>query len=263
MDTEKPVTSDDPALDGNSAPHRDPEDSTILVDLWTDLVCPWCYLGEARLHDAIEAEGLAGRVHLRLHSFELDPTAPVSEARSNIAHLVQAKGMAEDEVRAMEEQIQQLAGELGRDYALERPMASTRAVHRVMHAVRAAAADDTGGEQAAAAFFLGLQRAYFAGRVNPFDAEQVIARAVETGLAPEAARAAWEGTTNVGTASEGTSGVGTASENAVADDVALAREIGVRGVPFFVFDETYSAPGAIPLDAFRQVLRSLADGTQP
>lgn len=233
MDTDQPVTS---------------EDRTILVDLWTDLVCPWCYLGEARLHDAIEAEGLTGRVHLRLHSFELDPTAPVGEGRSNIAHLVQAKGMPEADVRAMEAQIQQLAGELHRDYAPERPMANTRAVHRVMQAVHSSAGESPAGEQAAAAFFLGLQRDYFAGRVDPFDAEQVIARAVEAGLDQDTARSAWEGATG---------------EEAVADDVALAQEIGVRGVPFFVFDETYSAPGAIPLDAFRQVLRSLADGTAP
>lgn len=223
-------------------------DRTILVDLWTDLVCPWCYLGEARLHDAIEAEGLTGRVHLRLHSFELDPTAPVGEAHSNIAHLVQAKGMPEADVRAMETQIQQLAAELDRDYAMERPMAGTRAVHRVMQAVRAAGTTDASGDDAAAAFLLGLQRDYFAGRVDPFDAEQVIPRAGEAGLDQQTARAAWEGA---------------AGEVAVAEDVALARELGVRGVPFFVFDETYSAPGAIPLDAFRQVLRSLADGTAP
>ena len=72
--------------------------------------------------------------------------------------------------------------------------------------------------------------------------------APEAGLDQDTARSAWEGATG---------------EGAVADDVALAQEIGVRGVPFFVFDETYSAPGAIPLDAFRQVLRSLADGTAP
>lgn len=223
-------------------------DRTILVDLWTDLVCPWCYLGEARLHDAIEAEGLTGRVHLRLHSFELDPTASTEETHSNIAHLVQAKGMPEADVRAMETQIQQLAAELDRDYAMERPMAGTRAVHRVMQAVRAAGTTDVTGEEAAAAFFLGLQRDYFASRADPFDAEQVIARAVEAGLDQQTARSAWEGA---------------AGEEAVAEDVALARELGVRGVPFFVFDETYSAPGAIPLDAFRQVLRSLADGNTP
>ena len=127
-------------------------------------------------------------------------------------------------------------------------MANTRAVHRVMQAVHSSAGESPAGEQAAAAFFLGLQRDYFASRVDPFDAEQVIARAVEAGLEQDTARSAWEGATG---------------EEAVADDVALAQEIGVRGVPSFVFDETYSAPGAIPLDAFRQVLRSLADGTAP
>lgn len=212
-----------------------PSPAPIVVDLWTDVVCPWCYLGESRLHDAIDAEGLTGRVHLRVHSFELDPAAPVAAGHSTIEHLVEAKSMTEPDVRAMEERIGQMARDLGRDYVIERPMANTRGVHRVMHAVSAAH-----GEEAGRAFFLELQRDYFAGRANPFDAEQVLARARAAGLDRAAAEDALQGRSQ---------------EEAVAADVREAAELGARGVPFFVLDGKYAVPGALDLDSFRDALR--------
>ena len=78
------------------------------------MVCPWCYIGESRLLDAIEAEGLTGQVHLRAHSFELDPTSPTDSVKDNVAHLVEAKGMEETQVHEMESHIQQMAKEMGR-----------------------------------------------------------------------------------------------------------------------------------------------------
>ena len=135
----------------------------ITIDVWADVVCPWCYIGESRLHDAIEAEGLTGRVHLRAHSFELDPTSPTDSVQDNIAHLVEAKGMPEEKVREMEAQIQEMAREMGREYVTGRPIANTRAVHRVMQAL-----GEARGIDAATAYFLELQRGYFTGTADPF-----------------------------------------------------------------------------------------------
>ena len=214
----------------------------ITVDVWTDVVCPWCYIGESRLHDAIAAEGLEGQVHVRAHSFELDPTSPADTVRDNIAHLVAAKGMPEEKVREMEAQIQEMAKELGREYVIGRPMANTRGVHRVLQAIREAS-----GVDAATDYFMDLQRGDFTGASNPFDVETVVARAVQAGLPEDAARAAFAGGTH---------------DAEVEADVREAVQMGARGVPFFLFNDTYTAPGALPLDAFRQALRQIAEETR-
>ena len=221
---------------------QDPNQVTeplITVDVWTDVVCPWCYIGESRLHDAIEAEGLGGQVHLRAHSFELDPTSPTDSVKDNIAHLVEAKGLEEAKVREMEAQIQSMAHEMGREYVTGRPMANTRGVHRVMQAI-----GEAHGSDAATDYFMDLQRGYFTGTTNPFDAGTVIARAVEAGLDEQVARDAHAGRTH---------------DDEVEEDVREAAAMGARGVPFFLFNDKYTAPGALPLDAFRQALRQIAE----
>lgn len=219
----------------------DSAEPLITVDVWTDVVCPWCYIGESRLHDAIEAEGLADQVRIRAHSFELDPTSPTDSVKDNIAHLVEAKGMDEAKVREMEGQIQGMAQEMGREYVTGRPMANTRGVHRVMQAI-----GEARGADAATEFFMQLQRGYFTGALNPFEADAVISRAVEAGLDEQVARAAHAGHTH---------------DDKVEAEVREAASMGARGVPFFLFNDKYTAPGALPLESFRQALRQIADET--
>ena len=100
------------------------------------------------------------------------------------------------------------------------------------------------GIDAATEFFLQLQRGYFTGTVNPFETEVVIARAVESGLEESVARAAHAGDTH---------------DAQVEQDVREAAAMGARGVPFFLFNDKYTAPGALPLESFRQALRQIAD----
>ncbi|MDN5899732.1 MAG: DsbA family oxidoreductase [Brachybacterium sp.] len=228
----------------NQAPVPTDDSTTplITVDVWTDVVCPWCYIGESRLHDAIEAEGLGGQVRIRAHSFELAPTSPLHSDKDNIAHMVEAQGMPEAEVRKMEEKIQETVRETGREYVTERPVANTRALHRVMQAL-----GEARGIDVATAFFMELQRGYFTGTVNPFEIEAVITRAVEAGLDEQIARAAHAGQTH---------------DEQVEAEVRDAASMGARGVPFFLFNDKYTAPGALPTDAFRQALRQIADEAQ-
>ena len=224
------------------APTEDSTTPLITVEVRTDVVCPWCYIGESRLHDAIEAEGLTDQVHIRAHSFELDPTSPTDSVKDNVAHLVEAKGMPEAKVREMETQIQEMAREMGREYVIGRPMANTRGVHRVMQAL-----GEAHGIDVATTFFMELQRGYFTDTADPFEAEAVIARAVEAGLDEEVARAAHAGQTH---------------DERVESEVQEAASMGARGVPFFLFNDKYTAPGALPTESFRQALRQIADEAQ-
>ena len=217
---------------------------TVRIDVWTDLVCPWCYVGQARLDEAIAAEGVD--VDLTVHAFELDPSAPHAraDAPSNIDHLVSAKGMQRDQVLAMEQRIGEMAAEIDRPYVPERPIANTRALHRIVKAVQSHA-----GTEAAATLFSDVQGGYFAGTLDPFDTEAVVARAVAAGAPEDAVRAA-------------ASGEDTAAEAAVAADIQQARQMGAQCVPFMVFDERMAAPGAMDVDTYRRALRQLADAQE-
>lgn len=227
----------------------------VRIDVWTDLVCPWCYVGQGRLDRAIAEESV--EVDLVVHSFELDPRAPHAhtpeahadgsapeEAASNIDHLVEAKGMPREQVLAMEERIGGMAAEIDLPYVQERPMANTRALHRVVQTVAG-----TIDEAAAAALFSRIQNGYFAGTFDAFDAAAVVQAAVEAGAPEDAVRAA-------------AAGDSAEADEAVEADIARARSLGAQGVPFMVFDNRVAAPGAMDVATYRRALRQLADGEE-
>ncbi|HIY65772.1 MAG TPA: DsbA family oxidoreductase [Candidatus Agrococcus pullicola] len=209
----------------------------ITIDLWTDVVCPWCYVGEGRLEEAIRAEELEDRVRIRVHSFELDSNAPVysADAKSNIEHLRAKFSKGEEDVRAMEQHIAGLASEIGREYAVERPVANTRAIHRVAQSLRERGATEE--------FFFALQRDYFTGAVNPFEDDAILDAAERAGLDRAAAREILRDPDR--------------HDDDVDRDVTRAQAMGASGVPFTVFNNKYAAPGALPVDTYRQALRQL------
>lgn len=213
----------------------------IEIDVWTDVVCPWCYIGEGRLYEAIEAEGLSDKVRLQARSFELDPTSPAEVTGTSTEMLAAKMGVGYDVARAKDAEVAALAEELGRDFALDRPFANTRAIHRVMQAINAAHPGDDGA--AGTAFFLDLQRGYFSGTLNPFEEATILAAASAHGLSEDAAREAL-------TSQE--------ADAVVEQEIQTARQMGAGGVPFFVFNGKFAAPGALPTDTFRQALRQVA-----
>lgn len=222
----------------------------VRIDVWTDLVCPFCYVGQARLDRAIRDEGVD--VDLVVHAFELDPTSPSAHgdhgegassrggAPTNIDHLVQAKGMPRDQVLAMEARIGDMAAEVDMPYVPERRVGNTRGLHRVVQTVAS-----TVGARVAADLFARIQNGYFAGTFDPYDTEAVVCAAVEAGAAEQAVRAAMTGES-------------AEAEAAVEADITRARELRVQGVPFMVFDDSMAAPGAMDVDTYRRALRQLA-----
>lgn len=223
----------------------------ILLDLWADIVCPWCYVGRVALDRAISEEGLEGRVHRTLHSFELDPDAPVAGPDggaglpTNTEYLREKVGLSPEQIAEGEDRLRALADSLGVPYVDVRPSGSTRSLHRFLQAVQA-----TVGHAAAASFFAALQDGYFSGALDIFDPVVLAERARAVGLpAGDAALLA----------AEPTSPVGEKAENVVSHDIATARQIGVRGVPYLVVDRQFAAPGAQDVAAYRQLLRRFAD----
>lgn len=202
----------------------------VVIELWTDLGCPWCYLGKHRLDTAIAARPDADRFEIRLRSFELDPKAsgapePIHE------HLAAKYGASAAQVEAMESRIRGLAVADGLAWSDDRGTANTFDIHRLL---KHADAQGVGTE-----FFTAVQDGYFAGTLDPFDAEQLVAAAVAAGLDADGVRSVLTGDDHA---------------DEVRADEAEAQALGATGVPFTVFGRRFATAGAQSVEGYGQVL---------
>lgn len=208
----------------------------MRIDIWSDIACPWCYIGLTRFRRALDAFPQRDEVEVVLHSFLLDPDLPESYAGSEVDYLSQRKGMPTAQVEQMIGHVAaQAAGEgLTMDFdALQ--VASSRRAHRLLH--EAHHADPTG--RLVWDLELALLKAHFADGESISDPDTLVRLAGEVGLDPDAARASLDSPER---------------EEEVQSDLARARAIGVTGVPFFVLAEKYGVSGAQPAEAFAQAL---------
>lgn len=204
----------------------------LSIDVWSDVLCPFCYLGDTILAQALARFPHADRVDVRYRSFQLMPHLPVGEAVGVTDLLVHEKGMPRGQVVAMNAQLTAKGREVGIDFRFDQALAvNTRAAHRLSHFAFAE------GKQHA--LMLRLFRAYFTEGVNLGSNEALADCAAEVGLDRTAA---------LEVLSSG------AHDTEVLGDEQAARELGVRGVPFFVLDERYAVSGAQPVEVFLKAL---------
>ncbi len=215
-------------------------DTLLRVDLWSDLVCPWCYIGKRRLDRALEASGMDGEAEVVLRAFELDPgtprtAAPVVEVLTRKFHA------SAEQVAAMESRIAGLAAAEGLPFVADRPYANTFDAHRISQL----AADHGAGTTV----FDALQRGLFAGTADPFDPATLRREAAAVGVPADQVDAVLQGD---------------AYADAVRTDEALARDLGITGVPFTVFDMSVAVSGAQATDVFvRAIETALAQRSEP
>ncbi|HVW44178.1 MAG TPA: DsbA family oxidoreductase [Amycolatopsis sp.] len=210
----------------------------MRVDIWSDVVCPWCYLGKRRFERALAGFEHRDEVEIVYRSFELDPRMPRGEAVPKAALLAAKLGRSEPDVQAMEQQLAQLAAADGLEYHLDGGLiGNTFDAHRLLHLAR-----ERGVQAAVTERFF---RAYFTEQRSLFDEESLVSVAVDAGLdGDEARRVLKEGT----------------YADEVRADVEQARALGVNGVPFFVLDERYGVSGAQPIETFAAALRQAYSG---
>jgi predicted DsbA family dithiol-disulfide isomerase len=207
----------------------------MRIEIWSDVVCPWCYVGKRRLETALSTFDHADEVEVVYRSFELDPTAPHHGHEVSTGVLARKYGRSEDEMRDMQQQLIDLAAEEGLAFRLfETVHTNTVDAHRLLQL-----AMETGGPALQRELKEALLAAYF------LRAEDVGDHAVLTAVATSAGL------------DEARVGEVLASDEyaeAVAADIAQARAYGATGVPFFVIDRKYGVSGAQPAAAFSQVL---------
>ncbi len=203
----------------------------MLVEVWSDLVCPWCYLGKRRLDQALGQFRHADRVDVVWRSFELEPGA-AAEARSRANVLVARYGMTEQEAAERDAQMTALTADAGLAY---RPdlikLGNTFDAHRVLHAASARGLQAQANER--------LLQAHFAEGRALTDADTLVELAADAGIDPAETRAVLAG--------------GSFAAEVRADE-REAAELGITGVPFFVLGRRYAVSGAQPAELLLQAL---------
>ncbi|QIJ61962.1 DsbA family oxidoreductase [Streptomyces sp. JB150] len=207
----------------------------MRVEIWSDIACPWCYVGKARFEKALAAFPHRDEVEVVHRSFELDPDRPKGDTGPVVAMLARKYGISEEQAQAAEDNLGTQAAAEGLAYRTRgRDHGNTFDMHRLLHHAKRY------GRQGE--LIQRLYEANFAEEESVFaDTERLVAIAADAGLDAAEARAVL------------------ADPEAYADEVRAdeqeAARLGATGVPFFVLDRKYGISGAQPAEVFAQALR--------
>ncbi|GAX58798.1 DsbA family oxidoreductase [Streptomyces olivochromogenes] len=202
-------------------PTATPTPTRLTVDVWADVLCPWCYLGEQRLSRAIDEFRHGEDVELRVHTFQLDPQAPAT-VMPTLTYLADKYGAAPAQARAMEQDMAHKAAAEGLRYEVDRPASNTFDMLRLVH---------LGGEHDVAFDYLrAMQAEVFSGNDDAFAPDTLVRLGEELGISADASREVLA--TN-------------RYADAVRTDHDQAVRLGATGVPFTVLGERLGIPGAV------------------
>ena len=203
------------------------------VEIWSDIACPWCYVGKRRFEAALASFEHRDDVRVVWRSFELDPSAPQEREGERAARLAEKYGMTLEEARAAERQLTEVAAAEGLDFRFDRARSgNTFDGHRLIHLAAEHDLQDAMKER--------LLRAYFTDGELIADHETLVRLAVEVGVPEDEARATL------------------ASDRfaaAVRADELTAQQFGISAVPTFVVDRALGASGAHPPEQLLALLR--------
>ncbi|MFD7908564.1 DsbA family oxidoreductase [Kitasatospora sp. NPDC057904] len=213
----------------------------MRVEVWSDINCPWCYIGKARFEQALAVFPHRAEVEVVHRSFELDPNAPRA-ARPVLPLLAAKYGMSLEQAEAADARIAENARAEGLPYLDGgRDAANSFDMHRLLHFAKER------GRQAE--LLDALYRANFAEERSAFDEERLVELAVGAGLDGEAAAAVLADPQ--------------AYAEAVREDEATASAMGATGVPFFVLDRRLGVSGAQPAETFTRALEQAWESRPP
>jgi len=216
----------------------------IKIDVWSDIACPWCYIGKRNLETGLAAtsgDEDAPRVEVVYHSFELSPDTPVDFEGDISDFLAQHKGISREQAAQMHEHVTGIAANAGLEYRFDLLQhTNTVKAHELLHFAKAHGRQHEVAERLMSAYFT---EGRHVGRID-----DLVTLAVEAGLDGDAARASLESAEYL---------------DDVRADQAQAVAYGIQGVPFFVIDGKYGVSGAQPAEAFSQILRQVWSEREP
>ena len=204
----------------------------VLIEVWSDVVCPWCFIGRRRLQAALAEFEHAGQVRVEHRAFQLQPDA--AGVVPTTQYLAERYGVGDDQVRAMQANVCAIADGVGLCYDLDATLSgNTRDAHRLLLWAQS--------QGRAQELIERMYSGYFEHGRSLFDDKSLLAFVDEVGLDRATAQQV----------------LATDAFNADVDEHArLASDFGASGVPFFVFDRKYGISGAQPTEAFTQTLHA-------
>jgi predicted DsbA family dithiol-disulfide isomerase len=209
----------------------------MKLEVWLDVVCPWCYLGKRQLDSALARFPQAEEVAVVWRSFELDPAAPRSRAGTAVDHLTAKYGMTAEQVAASWERLTALGAAEGIDFHLDRTRSGASFdAHRLIHL-----GAQRGCQEAVTERLFG---AYFSEGASIGDPQTLARLGTEAGLDEHEVQEVLSGDR---------------FEAEVREDEERARQLGVTGVPFFAIDERYGVSGARGADVLLEALAAAVE----
>ncbi len=219
---------------------------TLRVDIWSDIACPWCYIGKHRFEEGVAAFAKQFpdiEIEVESHSYELAPDTPEDYEGGEVDFLTKHKGMPREQVEQMLEQMTRMAELEGIEFDFDRLQhTNTGKAHRVLHLAKEQGLQAEMQER--------LFRAYFAEGRLVSDPDTLAELGEEVGLDGDEVRDAF-GDEEYG--------------EAVEQDITRARMLGVSGVPFFLVEQKYGISGAQSAETFASALErvlELRDGEE-
>lgn len=213
----------------------------LKVEIWSDIVCPWCYIGKRRFETALASFAHRDEVEVTWRSFELDVNTPEMVEGDLASRLAVKYGMSRDQALANQARLTALAGAEGLTFRFEEARAgNTFDGHRLIHLAAERGVQDAAKER--------LLKAYFEEGVRPSDHDALPSLLAEVGIPVADSKAVLAG-------------------DDYADDVRhdedLAARLGINGVPFFVFDRRYGLSGAQPSEVILGALEQAWADSHP
>lgn len=204
----------------------------MKIDIWSDIRCPFCYIGKRRLEAALSGFPQKDKVEITWHSFELEPAMKTDTGTDVYTYLAERKGQSRDWSVQMHEHVTQTAKDAGLDYRFDKAiMANSFNAHRLIQLAKTQGLGDAAEEV--------LFRAYFTEGKNIDDMDTL--GAIGTGIGLEESKIKEMLSSDAYT-------------KEVRADEAIAHEIGINGVPFFVLNNKYGVSGAQPSEVFLSAL---------
>ena len=200
----------------------------MKVEIWSDVMCPFCYIGKRKFENALEQFPQKDQIEIEWKSFQLNPAMKTEPGRSINDYISEIKGWSPEYAQEMNNYVSGMAAEVGLEYNMDKAVvANSFDAHRFVQFAKTKGKGDAAEEQ--------LFKAYFTDGKNTADYDTLIELGVEIGLDAVELKAVLESTKFT---------------EQVRNDVYEAQQVGARGVPFFVLDRKYAVSGAQQPETF-------------
>lgn len=200
----------------------------MKIEIWSDIMCPFCYIGKKHLEQAMQALPYKDEVEIEWKSYQLNPDYHNTTNETSYGYLARAKGMSVEQAKQMTGQVEEMANNAGLSVSFDKSIpANSFDAHRLLHLAKAKGLQNEAEEA--------LFHAHFTAGKDIAQKEVLVALGEEIGLIKTEVEQVLQGDEYA---------------EAVRHDIYESKQIGVAGVPYFVFDRKYALSGAQPVETF-------------